>query len=110
VRESDVDRLSYIDAYLGYWRYYHRQLGDTGLAAVTNLQLVPYGKESLMQLASGFNRRFGISNSLENFEVGQKRQRHPDWMPQADAALHQIGALWKAQGLQFPEAALAEGW
>jgi len=110
VRESVVDRMPYIDAYLGYWRYYHRQLADTGLAAVTNLQLVPYGKEPLMQLASRFNQRFGISTSLEDFAVGQKLHRHPEWMPQADAALHQIGALWRAQGLQFPDAALAEAW
>jgi hypothetical protein len=102
--------MPYIDAYLGYWRYYHRQLADTGLAAVTNLQLVPYGKEPLMQLASRFNQCFGISTSLEDFEVAQKLHRHPEWMPQADAALHQIGALWRAQGLQFPDAALAEAW
>jgi len=110
IPEAGVDHMPYIDAYLGYWRYYHRQLADTGFASVKNLQCLAYGRERLMVLADQFNRRFGISNVVEDFQVKRKGDRHPDWMPRADAALHQIGALWGAQGLQFPLAELSEGW
>ena len=36
--------------------------------------------------------------------------RHAAWLPRADAALEQMCALWRQQGLEFPLEALQEGW
>ncbi len=105
------DGMGYIDAYLGYWDYYHRQLADSGLAAVSrSWQVVAYGRERLMALAARFNRRFGISDVVEDFEVLRKAGRHPDWVKNADAALRQISATWVSRKLPFPLTDLLEGW
>ncbi len=105
------DQMQYVDAYLGYWDYYHRQLADSGLApAARSWQVVAYGRERLMTLAAHFNHRFGNSDFVEDFEVQQKVARHPEWMDGADAAMRQIGASWASRKLPFPLDDLLECW
>ncbi len=108
--QAQVQRLRYIDAYLGYWRYYHLQLAGSGLALDQRWQVVAYGRDRLMQLAESLNRRFGVAVPVEDFQVERKLQRHPDWLGASDVALHQTEAIWRAQGLPFPREQLAEGW
>jgi hypothetical protein len=110
MRPEQIEHMPYIDAYLGYWNYYHRQLADTGLASGQSWQVVAYGRDRLMHLAEEFNHRFGISGVVEDFKVERKRDRHPDWLPASDAALRQLGACWTHQGLPFPTAELGECW
>ncbi len=107
---EQTQHLRYIDAYLGYWRYYHLQLAGSGLALDQRWQVVAYGRERLMQIAADLNRRFGVAGPVEDFQVKRKLERHPDWIGAADGVLHQTEAIWKAQGLPFPQAELAEGW
>ena len=108
--QEQTQRMRYIDAYLGYWRYYHQQLAGSGLARDQQWQVVAYGRDRLMQLAIDLNRRFGMVGAVEDFQVKLKLERHPDWIGAADVALHQMEAVWRAQGLPFPTAQLAEGW
>ncbi len=107
---EQTQSMRYIDAYLGYWRYYHLQLGGSGLAQDQRWQMVAYGRERLMQLAEGLYRRFGVAGPVEDFQVERKLERHPDWVDASDMALHQIATIWRAQGLSFPLEQLAEGW
>lgn len=108
--EEQAQRMRYIDAYLGYWRYYHLQLAGSGLARNQQWQVVAYGRDRLMRIAEGLNRRFGFAGPVEDFQVKRKLERHPEWIGAADEALHQIEAIWSAQGLPFPASELAEGW
>lgn len=108
--QDQAQRMRYIDAYLGYWRQYHLQLAGSGLAQNQKWQVVAYGRDRLMQLAESLNRRFGGGETVEDFQAQHKLGRHPDWLGASDVALHQIEALWHAQGLHFPKAQLAEGW
>lgn len=110
IAADQLQRMTYIDAYLGYWRNYHQQLAVSGLAQAQRWQVVAYGRERLMQLAADMQRRFGGSGELEDFKAEQKLQRHPDWKAAADDALHQIEAMWRQQGLPFPDSQLREGW
>lgn len=107
---EQIANMRYFDAYLGYWSYYHRQLADTGLASGQSWRVVAYGRGRLMELAGEFNRRFGVSSAVEEFKVERKQDRHSDWVPAADAAMRQTGALWTARGLSFPAAELGECW
>lgn len=109
-RAEQMERMPYIEAYLGYWNYYHRQLADTGLASGQSWRVVAYGRDRLMQLAEEFNRRFGISSAVEDFKVEHKQDRHLDWQPAAETAVHRMGAFWANQRLPFPVAELEEGW
>lgn len=108
--QDQAQRMRYIDAYLGYWRYYHLQLAGTGLARDQKWQVVAYGRDRLMQLAATLSQRFGVAGPVEDFQAERKLDRHADWIGAADVALHQIEAVWNAQGLPFPGAELAEGW
>lgn len=110
IAQDQALSMRYIDAYLGYWRYYHLQLAGSGLARDQKWQVVAYGRERLMQLAEGLSRRLGVAGPVEDFQVGRKLERHPDWVDAAGVALHQIEAVWKTQGLSFPTLELAEGW
>lgn len=108
--QQQAQQLRYIDAYLGYWRYYHQQLAGSGLARDQQWRVVAYGRDRLMQLAADLNRRFGAAGPVEDFQARLKLERHRDWIGAADDALHQMEAIWNAQGLPFPKAQLAEGW
>ena len=63
-----------------------------------------------MGLAQTLAGRLGRSGPVEDFKAAQKIDRHVEWLPRADAALHQMCALWRQQGLEFPLEALQEGW
>jgi hypothetical protein len=93
-----------------YWTYYHQQLATTGLAREQTWAVVPYGRERLMGMAQTLAGRLGRSGPVEDFKVAQKVDRHVEWLPRAEAALHQMCALWRQQGLEFPLEALQEGW
>ncbi|MBY0269149.1 MAG: hypothetical protein K2X06_04680 [Burkholderiales bacterium] len=108
--QEQTQRMRYIDGYLGYWRYYHLQLAGSGLASDQQWRVVAYGRDRLMRLAEDLNRRFGVAGAVEDFQVERKLERHRDWNGAAAAALHQIEAIWSAQGLPFPASELAEGW
>lgn len=111
VAPAEAEQIGYFDAYLGYWTYYHRQLADTGLAACRDRwQVVAYGRERLMSLADGLNRRYGGKADAEDFFVSSKVDRHPDWQEAAATALRHLGATWKSRGLPFPSDALDEAW
>jgi hypothetical protein len=103
--------MRYIEAYLGYWDYYHRQLADSGLAAASrSWRVVAYGRERLMGLAAQLNRRYGLSDVVEDFEVRRKAERHPDWMQEADAVMRQMAVTWQGRHLPFPLIDLQECW
>ncbi len=108
--QQQMRQLRYIDAYLGYWRYYHLQLAGSGLARNQQWQVVAYGRERLMQLATELNRRFGVIEPMEDFQAKRKLERHPDWVDAADIALQQMEMIWRAQDLPFPREQLVEGW
>jgi len=105
-----VTTMEYFEAYVRYWTYYHQQLAVTGLAREQPWSVVPYGRERLMGLAQTLAGRLGRSGPVEDFKAAQKIDRHAAWLPRADAALEQMCALWRQQGLEFPLEALQEGW
>lgn len=105
-----VAAMDYFEAYARYWTFYHQQLAISGLAREQRWTVVAYGKERLMGLAQALSGRLGHSGPVEDFHVARKLDRHPAWLPRADAALHQMCTLWRQQGLEFPLEALQEGW
>ena len=105
-----VAAMDYFEAYVRYWTFYHQQLAISGLARERRWTIAPYSKERLMGLAQTLAGRLGHGGPVEVFHAEHKLDRHPAWLPRAEAALHQMCAQWRQQGLEFPLEALQEGW
>lgn len=100
----------YFDVYLRYWEQYHCNLVLTGLTANRNCRLVPYGRESMMGVAQGWFTRYRNKGRVEEFRVFDKRDRHPEWRPRADASVRRVAAVWEQAGISFPVEAIMEAW
>ena len=69
-----------------------------------------YGKERLEGLAAGLFRRFGNSELPDEFKVFDRRDRHPDWMKQAEPVVRRVSEVWRQAGVDFPFDAVMEAW
>jgi len=108
---EDVTRMGYFEAYLRYWEQYHYYVATTGLSANRLTRIVPYGQESMIELAKDFYYRFGDRDpEPEPFAVFDNRGRHEDWYRDAEPVLERVAAVWDRVGLEFPLAAVKEGW
>lgn len=100
----------YFDVYLRYWEQYHCNLALTGLSANRNWKLVPYGRNNMMKIARDWFLRFRNKGQVEDFKVFDKRDRHPEWRPRAEAGIHRVAATWQSVGIKFPIDEIMEGW
>lgn len=100
----------YFDVYLRYWEQYYYSLALTGLLADRPWVAVAYGKERMEQCAQGFFERFRNNGKAEEFKVFDKRDRHPDWHPRAEAAIRRVAGVWGSVGLKFPLDEVMECW
>ena len=86
-------------------------MATTGLSANRDITVVAYGKERLEELAKSFYYRFGHrSPVVEEFEVFDNRDRHPDWMKKAEPAVRRVAEVWATVGLPFPLDEVMEAW
>lgn len=100
----------YFEVYLRYWEQYHNNLALTGLSANRNWKLVPYGRDSMMKAAQGWFSRFRNKGQVEDFKVFDKRDRHPEWRPRAEAGIRRVVETWQGIGIKFPVDEIMEGW
>jgi hypothetical protein len=108
---EDVMAMNYFDAYLRYWEQYHYYIATTGLSANKDIRVVAYGRERMMDVARGFYYRFGDRDPKpESFQVFDKRDRHPEWLEPANAAVERVAGVWKTVGLEFPLDEVIEAW
>jgi len=108
--DAAILSMDYFDAYLRYWEQYYYLIATTGLCANQNMQIVAYGDERMQNLAQSFHYRFGSQQSPEEFKVFDKRDRHPDWFPRAEAAIKRVEDVWRTVGLEFPTSDTMEAW
>ncbi len=108
---DELARMDYFDAYLRYWEQYHYYVATTGLSANRQLRVVAYGKERLQAQARTFHQRFDSTLVPGEFKVSDAaRQRHPEWIRQAEPVLQRVAALWERVGIAFPLQEIAECW
>ncbi|HCA27826.1 MAG TPA: hypothetical protein DEP05_09380 [Betaproteobacteria bacterium] len=107
---KSILRRDYFDVYLRYWELYHYNLALTGLPHCRNLQIIAYGKERMTALAQSFFDRFSNSGRIEAFHVFDKKNRHREWLPKAEAALRRVQGVWETAGLPFPLDEIMEAW
>jgi hypothetical protein len=100
---EDIAKMPYFNAYLRYWELYHYYVATTGISANREISVVAYGKERMEELAKSFYYRFGHRNPQpEAFEVFNNRDRHPEWMKQAEPVVRRVAEVWASVGLPFP--------
>ena len=62
-------------------------------------------------LVKSFYYRFGELNPQpEEFEVFDKRDRHPEWLKIAEPVVKRVSEVWATVGLEFPFDEVMEGW
>ena len=105
-----IAQLDYFDAYLRYWEQYHYYVATTGLSANRNISVVPYGAERMTALSRRWHNRFESGLEPGEFKVFDKRDRHPDWMQQAEPIVKRVAAVWERVGLAFPYDEVMEAW
>jgi hypothetical protein len=72
-------------------------------SANRHIRIVPYVKENLVYTALDFYYRFGDRNPQpEEFEVFDKRDRHPERMAKAEPVVQRVHDMWRGVGLEFP--------
>lgn len=107
---DEVFKRDYFDCYLNYWEHYHYNLVLTGLRQNRNWTVVAYGKERMEKTAAEFFSRFRSQLQAEEFQVFDKRDRHPDWMRKAEPAILRVRDVWRTVGVDFPIDAIMEAW
>lgn len=108
---EEIERMDYFDAYLRYWELYHYYVATTGLSANRDITVIAYGKERMEELVKSFYYRLGHRNPKpESFEVFDNHARHPDWFRKAEPVITRVAEVWRTVGLEFPLAAVMEGW
>lgn len=100
----------YFDVYLRYWEQYHLNLALTGLAASRNWRVVAFGQQRMVDLARSYFQRFRCRTAVEEFQVFDKRDWHPEWRKDAVAAMQRVEAEWRRLDLCFPMDEIMEGW
>jgi hypothetical protein len=105
-----IFQRDYFDVYLRYWEQYHYNLALTGLGANKHWTVVAYGRERMMNLAQSYFTRFRSKGSAEEFKVFDNRNRHPEWRPKAEQAIHRVAEVWRSVGLKFPLDEIMECW
>ncbi|HEY5789954.1 MAG TPA: hypothetical protein VIX81_04965, partial [Gammaproteobacteria bacterium] len=98
---EQIGAMGYFEAYLRYWEQYHYYVATTGLSASRNVQVVAYGQERMEDLARQFYYRYNNRRDPEPFQVFAKRDRHPEWFAEANAAVERVAAVWQRVGLEF---------
>jgi hypothetical protein len=107
----EVADMDYFEAYLRYWEDYHVRLAMSGSNITRHYRAVAYGAERFMREARRNADRFGsLGTDVEEFHVHDRRDRHPEWITRADAALRRVGDQWTRVGMAFPFDEIAERW
>ncbi len=109
-QDSSLGAQDYFDVYLRYWEHYHYFIATTGLSAARNIEVVPYGAETMQRQAQRYHNRFESGRQAGEFHVFDKRDRHPEWFAKAEPAVRRVAELWKSVGLAFPLEAVMEAW
>ena len=107
--EQLFDR-DYFDVYLEYWVDYHCNLASTGLLASPNVTAIAYGEERYMNFVKSLYKRFDNNNEPEQFQVFDKKDRHPEWNARAKKGIAHVAAAWKLADKQFPVDEIMEQW
>lgn len=107
---DDVHKMDYFDAYLRYWEQYHYYVATTGLSAGRSIEIVPYGKESMENMARRWHNRYESGVEPTEFKVFDKRDRHPEWIEKAEPVVRRVADVWERVGLAFPYDEVMQIW
>lgn len=102
--------MDYFDAYLRYWEQYHYYVATTGLSANKQIRIVPYGQDAMESISRSFQSRFESGLDPSEFKVFDKRDRHPDWIKQAEPVVRRVADVWERVGLAFPYDDVMQTW
>jgi len=108
--DQEIASMGYFEAYLRYWEQYHYYVATTGLSANRNTTVVAYGDERMQAQAQRFHNRFESGKEPEKFHVFDRRDKHPEWMDEAEQAIQRVAAVWERVGLEFPVDDVLEAW
>lgn len=108
---DEIAEMDYFAAYLRYWEQYNYYVATTGLSANRAIRVVAYDKQRMEDLVKSFYYRFGeFDPHPEEFEVFDKRDRHPEWLTIAEPVVKRVSEVWATVGLEFPFDEVMEGW
>ena len=107
---DEMFAMPYFEAYLRYWEQYHYYVATTGLSANRNVTIAPYKRESMMKLSQSWHNQFQSGQQASDFKVFDKRDRHPEWIKQAEPVVKRVAEVWDRVGLKFPFAEVNEIW
>lgn len=107
---EQIFERDYFDIYLEYWVDYHCNMASTGMLASSKVTPVAYGADRYMKLVSEWYQRFECQDKPEEFQVFDKRSRHPDWEKKAEKGIAHVAEAWKLAGKQFPVDEIMEQW
>ncbi|MDX1455042.1 MAG: hypothetical protein R3217_06275 [Gammaproteobacteria bacterium] len=110
VGQQEIFQMDYFDAYLRYWEQYHYYVATTGLSANKNIDIVAYGKERMEAVSQRWHTRFESGQAPSEFKVFDKRDRHPEWIKQAEPVIKRVNDVWERVGLDFPMDEVMECW
>lgn len=110
LHNEEILALDYFDAYLRYWEQYHYNVATTGLSANRNIRIVPYTAEAMAAVTNSFHNRFESGLTPTKFKVFDKRDRHPDWLKQAEPVIRRVAEVWERAGLAFPYDDVMQAW
>lgn len=108
--DPGILEMPYFDAYLYYWEQYHYYIATTGLSANRDIHIVPYGRERMQAVSRSFHNRFESGLEPAEFKVFNKRDRHPEWVRQAEPVVKRVTEVWERVGLKFPYREVMEIW
>lgn len=100
----EVAAMSYASAVCASWSSFYARMATSGLflGDRSEIQLLPYGKERLEGCVQAYRTAHDHPGAPEPVLIHQKAAEHPQWLPEGNATVAAMRALWGTLGLQFP--------
>lgn len=102
---NEIANLDYYAAVEKSWVRFYSKMATSGLFSNnrSDVDIVPYNKEALQNIARSYQAARQIQDAPEDFHINNKSDAYPAWKQQAEKTLHTMKMHWQSLGLTFPD-------
>ncbi len=101
--EEEIYKKDYVEVFLGYWQRYHYNMALSGMPAMSNSEIVLFGKDSMTKYTKKLFEKLEVDLEPEEFKDSSDPEFSDKNMKKADKIISEVGDFWRSLGLTFPD-------